>query len=274
LDLTNREAIFNFVSKVVPDLVIDAAAKVGGIGANSAKPVDFLTINLQIQVNLMDACHNANVERLIFLGSSCIYPRDAKQPINENSLMSGPLESTNSAYAIAKIAGIEMIKSYRNQHGRKWISLMPTNMYGPRDNFHLQEGHVLPSLINRFVSATKEGAPHIELWGTGSPLREFLFSEDLARAVVVAESSYDDDLHVNVGSDEEISIRELATLLAEASGYKGEVVWNKDKPDGVPRKVLDSTRMRSMGWTPLVHLEEGISKTVKWFNENYFEARK
>jgi GDP-L-fucose synthase len=208
------------------------------------------------------------VERFVFLGSSCIYPRDCQQPIKEEYLLSGQLESTNSAYAVAKIAGIELIKSYRKQYGRRWISLMPTNMYGPRDNFDIETGHVLPALINKFVSAVNESQSKVMMWGDGSPRREFLHSIDLAKAIIIATEKYDDDLHLNVGSGEEISIRELATLVADQTGYQGEIAWDTSKPNGTPRKVLNSERIKALGWNPEISIAEGIKSTIEWFKEN------
>ena len=273
VNLLDRDRTFEFMRDVKPSVVIDAAAIVGGIGANNSYPVDFLSKNLQIQANLMDAAHVANVERFVFLGSSCIYPRECPQPIKEEYLMTGPLEETNSAYAIAKIAGIEMIKSYRKQFKRRWISLMPTNMYGPRDNFSLSNGHVLPSLINRFVSATESGAQDVVLWGTGNPKREFLHSRDLAEATLFMLEKYDGDSHVNVGTGEDLSIKELATLIAREANFKGEIKWDRDKPDGTPRKLLDVSRIKALGWTPAVSLEEGVRETIDWFRTNESKVR-
>lgn len=273
VNLLDRDRTFEFMRDVKPSVVIDAAAIVGGIGANNSFPVDFLSKNLQIQANLMDAAHVANVERFVFLGSSCIYPRECPQPIKEEYLMTGPLEETNSAYAIAKIAGIEMIKSYRKQFKRRWISLMPTNMYGPRDNFSLSNGHVLPSLINRFVSATESGAQDVVLWGTGNPKREFLHSRDLAEATLFMLEKYDGDSHVNVGTGEDLSIKELATLIAREANFKGEIKWDRDKPDGTPRKLLDVSRIKALGWTPAVSLEEGVRETIDWFRINESKVR-
>ena len=268
VNLLDRNATFAFVNDLKPELIIDAAAIVGGIGSNNSFPVDFLSKNLQIQNNLMDSAHAANVERFVFLGSSCIYPRDCQQPIKEEYLLSGQLESTNSAYAVAKIAGIELIKSYRKQYGRRWISLMPTNMYGPRDNFDIETGHVLPALINKFVSAVNESHSKVTMWGDGSPRREFLHSIDLAKAIILATEKYDDDLHLNVGSGEEISIRELATLVADQTGYQGEIAWDTSKPNGTPRKVLNSDRIKALGWNPEISIAEGIKSTIEWFKEN------
>jgi GDP-L-fucose synthase len=268
VNLIDRQATFEFINDHKPNIVIDAAAIVGGIGANNSFPVDFLSKNLQMQNNLMDASHAANVERFVFLGSSCIYPRDCPQPIKEEYLLTGPLESTNSAYAIAKIAGIELVKSYRKQFNRRWISLMPTNMYGPRDNFDLNTSHVLPALINRFVTAMRTGASEVTLWGTGAPKREFLHSRDLASAVLMAIEKYDSDLHLNVGTGEDLTIKDLAHLVGILAGFKGQTLWDATKPDGTPRKVMDVSRLKAMGWNPKIALEDGIQETIRWFEAN------
>ena len=273
VDLLDRKATFEFISAAKPDLVIDAAAIVGGIGANNNFPVDFLSKNIQMQSNLMDAAHAANVERFVFLGSSCIYPRDCAQPIKEEYLMTGPLEQTNSAYAVAKIAGIELIRSYRKQFNRKWISLMPTNMYGPNDNFDLESSHVLPALINRFVTATKNGDHSVTLWGTGSSKREFLHVDDLASATLLAVEKYDDGAHLNVGTGEDLPIADLALMISRLSGFSGKIEWDSSKPDGTPRKVLDVTKMKNLGWAPAISLEAGISSTIEWFKDNSMVKR-
>ena len=267
VDLLDLQATKKFLKDVAPSMVIDAAARVGGIGANNAFPVEFLTDNIRIQSNLMDAAHDAKVERFIFLGSSCIYPRDCAQPIKEEYLMTGPLERTNSAYAIAKIAGIELINSYRKEYGHKWISLMPTNLYGPNDNFELQGSHVLPAFIRRFVEATEKSAPAETLWGTGAPKREFLHVDDLANAVLIASEKYDSSMHLNIGSGEDLSIKELAELVADIAGYKGEIKWDSSKPDGTPRKVLDVTKAKSLGWAPAISLRDGIASAMNWYKE-------
>ena len=273
VDLLDRKATFEFINAAKPDLVIDAAAIVGGIGANNNFPVDFLSKNIQMQSNLMDAAHAANVERFVFLGSSCIYPRDCVQPIKEEYLMTGPLEQTNSAYAVAKIAGIELIRSYRKQFNRKWISLMPTNMYGPNDNFDLESSHVLPALINRFVTATKNGDRSVTLWGTGSPKREFLHVDDLATATLLAVEKYDDGAHLNVGTGEDLPIADLALMISRLSGFSGKIEWDSSKPDGTPRKVLDVTKMKNLGWAPVISLEAGIASTIEWFKDNSMAKR-
>ena len=267
VDLLDLSATKKFLKDVAPSMVIDAAARVGGIGANNAFPVEFLTDNIRIQSNLMDAAHDAKVGRFIFLGSSCIYPRDCAQPIKEEYLMTGPLETTNSAYAIAKIAGIELINSYRKEYGHKWISLMPTNLYGPNDNFELQGSHVLPAFIRRFVEATEKNAPTETLWGTGAPKREFLHVDDLANAVLIASEKYDSSMHLNIGSGQDLSIKELAELVADIAGYKGEIKWDSSKPDGTPRKVLDVTKAKSLGWSPAISLRDGIASAMNWYKE-------
>jgi len=267
VDLLDFDKTNQFFNDVKPTLVVDAAARVGGISANDAFPVEFLEDNIRIQTNLMHSAHNANVKKFIFLGSSCIYPRDCKQPIREEYFMTGPLEATNSAYAIAKIAGIELINSYRKQYGYKWISLMPTNLYGPGDNFDLNGSHVFPALIRRFVEAVEADIQKIVLWGSGSPKREFLHVDDLARAVLLASEKYDSSLHLNIGTGVDISIKDLAQKIAEASGFEGEILWDTSKPDGTPRKVLEVSRIKQLGWSPRVTLEEGITSTIRWYKD-------
>ena len=265
VDLLDRDATFEFIKFAKPSLIVDAAAKVGGIGANNSFPVEFLADNLRIQSNLMEAAHAANVEKFIFLGSSCIYPRDCAQPIKEEYLLTGPLEETNSAYAVAKIAGIELIKSFRKEYGRQWISLMPTNLYGPRDNFELQGSHVLPAFIRRFVEAAEKGVAVETLWGTGSPKREFLHVDDLATAVIHLGNNYNAAEHLNIGTGEDLTIKELAELVAELAGFKGELAWDSSKPDGTPRKVLDVSKAKALGWSPKISLRDGIASTVDWY---------
>ena len=265
VDLMDGAATQQFLMIAKPDLVVDAAAKVGGIGANNTFPVEFLSDNITIQGNLMNAAHAVGVDKFVFLGSSCIYPRDCAQPIKEEYLMTGPLEATNSAYAIAKIAGIELINSYRKEYGTQWISLMPTNLYGPRDNFDSVASHVLPAFISRFVDAAESGAEKVVLWGSGSPLREFLHVDDLAQAVVVASEKYDSSLHLNVGTGEDLSIRELAGVVAKSAGFSGKIEWDSSKPDGTPRKVLDVSRIKALGWKPTITLEEGVASTITWY---------
>jgi GDP-L-fucose synthase len=267
VDFLDASATLDFIQSIKPTLIVDAAAKVGGIGANNAFPVDFLTDNIKIQSNLMSAAHSTGVPNFVFLGSSCIYPRDCAQPIKEEYLMTGPLEATNSAYAVAKIAGIELVNSYRKQYGTKWISLMPTNLYGPRDNFDLAVSHVLPAFIRRFVDAAECGARKVTLWGSGTPLREFLHVEDLALAVVIASENYDSSHHLNVGSGEEISIKDLADKVALLADFTGEIEWDSSKLDGTPRKVLDVSRIRALGWKPAITLDEGIASTIAWYKE-------
>jgi GDP-L-fucose synthase len=267
VDLLDRKATFAYIADHKPETIIDAAAMVGGIGANNSYPVDFLSKNIQIQTNLMDAAHAAKVPGFLFLGSSCIYPRDCAQPIREEYLLTGPLELTNSAYAVAKIAGIELIKSYRKQYGYKWISAMPTNLYGPNDNFDLENSHVFPALIRKFSEAAKSGNP-VQLWGTGSPKREFLHVDDLAKAVAVLLTKYDADSHINIGSGEDVTIKDLATSIALATGFTGDIKWDATKPDGTPRKVMDVSRIKALGWKPEISLQDGIAQTVEWYQSN------
>ena len=269
VDLLDRKATFDFIHDYSPELIIDAAAIVGGIAANNKFRVEFLSKNLQIQNNLMDASHESNVERFVFLGSSCIYPRQCPQPIKEEYLMTGPLETTNSAYAIAKIAGIELIKSYRKQYSRRWISLMPTNMYGPRDNYDLETGHVFPALINRYVTARRNGVSEVTLWGTGSAMREFMHSSDLASAVLLASEKYDSDLHLNIGTGVDLTIKDLALRISKFSNFNGETKWDSSKPDGTPQKVLDVSRLKALGWEPKISLDHGIQETIAYFEANY-----
>ena len=267
VDLSDLAATKDFLGNLKPDLVIDAAARVGGIGANDSFPVEFLTENLTIQGNLMAAAHFAKVDRFIFLGSSCIYPRDCAQPIKEEYLMTGPLETTNSAYAIAKIAGIELINSYRKEFGAKWISLMPTNLYGPNDNFSLNHSHVLPALIRRFIEAVEGGADSVTLWGTGTPKREFLHVQDLAKAILIAVESYDSSQHLNIGTGVDITIKVLAEKIAAAAGFAGEILWDSTKPDGTLRKVMDVSKVQALGWKSSITLDDGIGSTMAWYKE-------
>jgi GDP-L-fucose synthase len=267
VDLMDANATEDFIGRSKPSLIVDAAAMVGGIGANNAYPVEFLRDNLTIQGNLMRAAHKAEVPNFVFLGSSCIYPRDCAQPIKEEYLMTGPLEATNSAYAVAKIAGIEMINSYRKEYGTKWISLMPTNLYGPKDNYDLANSHVLPAFIRRFVEAAESGAKKVTLWGSGAPHREFLHVDDLAQAVLLASEKYDSSMHLNVGTGEDLSIKDLAQKVADAAGFTGEIEWDATKPDGTPRKVLDVSRMKALGWKPTITLDEGVASTIAWYKE-------
>jgi GDP-L-fucose synthase len=268
VDLLDRAKTFSFIKDLKPTLIIDAAAKVGGVGSNNAYPVEFLSQNLQIQSNLMDAAHEARVEKFVFLGSSCIYPRNCAQPIKEDYLLTGELEQTNSAYAVAKIAGIELIKSYRKEYGHTWISVMPTNLYGPNDNFDLENSHVLPALIRKFVEAKRDNSSEVVLWGSGTPLREFLHVDDLAKAILICLEKYDDAQQINIGSGDEISIKDLGQKIANLTGFTGKVVWDANRPDGTPRKVLDSTKINKLGWKRAITLDQGIASTVKWYQEN------
>jgi GDP-L-fucose synthase len=268
VDLFDKVATVEFMSSLKPTAVIDAAGKVGGIAANDKQPVAFLTENLLIQGNLMEAAHRAKVPRFVFLGSSCIYPRDAKQPIKEEYLNTGPLEKTNSAYAIAKIAGIELVNSYRKEFGHKWISLMPTNLYGPRDNFELESSHVLPALIRKFVDAKFNRSSSVTLWGTGNPRREFLHVDDLATAVEISLKSYDSEMHLNIGTGEDMTIKELALLISELTGFQGEILWDSRKADGTPQKLLDIQRVQKLGWRPQISLRDGIQSTIDWYTKN------
>lgn len=273
LDLKDREAVFEFFAETKPRYVVLAAAKVGGILANNTYPVDFLSDNLRIQVNVLDAAQEHDVERLLFLGSSCIYPKFAEQPIREDSLLTGHLEPTNDAYAIAKIAGIVQIQAIRRQYGLPWISAMPTNLYGPGDNFSPTGSHVLPALIRRYDEAAKSGAQVVTNWGTGSPRREFLHVDDMASACLHLLENYDGPSQVNVGTGSDVTIRELASLVASAVGYTGEIAWDTTKPDGTPRKLLDVSKLSDSGWSASIELEEGVRKTVEWFRENSLSVR-
>ena len=268
VDLRERDATFDLLTTVRPDVVVDAAARVGGIMANRDFPVEFLSDNLRIQTNLMDASHAAGVERFLFLGSSCIYPKFADQPIREDSLLTGQLEPTNDAYAIAKIAGILAIQGYRREYSRGWISAMPTNLYGPGDNFDFASSHVLPAMIRRLHEAKVSGAPSVTMWGTGSPRREFLHVDDLAAACFHLLETYDDPQTINVGTGEDLTIFDLAHTVANVVGYEGDLLWDTSKPDGTPRKLLDVTRLRSLGWDPRIGLVDGIRSTYDWYRAN------
>jgi GDP-L-fucose synthase len=268
LDLTDRTAVFAEMKTLQPDALVIAAAKVGGIGANSAFPVDFLSRNLQIQTNLLDAAHAANVGRVLFLGSSCIYPKFAAQPIMESALLQGELEKTNEAYAVAKIAGLKLVQAYNRQFGHNWISAMPTNLYGPRDNFDVATAHVIPALISRIHTAKMIGEARVEIWGDGTPLREFLHVSDLACAALTLLERYQKEDLVNIGSGHEITISGLAFLISKVIGFKGDITFNSDRPNGTPRKLLDSSRISSLDWKPRVELEAGISSTYDWFLQN------
>lgn len=265
LDLTDSAAVQAFFDAHRPEFVFDAAAKVGGILANDSYPADFLLDNLKIQNNLIEASWRAGVSKFLFLGSSCIYPKHAPQPMKEEHLLTGPLEPTNEWYAIAKIAGIKLCQAFRKQHGFNAIALMPTNLYGPGDNFNLQGSHVLPALIRKFHEARESGAPSVEIWGSGTPRREFLHVDDLADAAVFLMARYDDPEIINVGVGEDVSIRELAGLVGDIVGFTGELVFDTSKPDGTPRKLLDVSRLSSLGWRPKTELADGIRSTYQWF---------
>lgn len=269
LDLCDRDAVFDFMGQHKPEAVIIAAAKVGGIVANSNFPVEFLSENVQVQTNLMDAAHKFNVEHLVFLGSSCIYPKFAPQPISEDSLLTGPLEETNEAYAIAKIAGVKLVQAYRKEFGRKWTSAMPTNLYGPGDNFDPQTSHVLPALLRKFHEAKLSGAESVTLWGSGTPRREFLHVDDLAKAVLFLLQGYDEATAINVGTGVDVEISELANLIAEVTNFQGSIDWDTSKPDGTPRKLLDVSRINQLGWNSEILLTDGIRSTYEWFVQNH-----
>jgi len=268
LDLMDLAAVRRFFEKEKPDMVIDAAATVGGIKANSDAPVDFLLNNLTIQNNLISSAHEVGVARLLFLGSSCIYPKLAPQPIEEESLLTGPLEPTNEWYAIAKIAGLKLCQAYRRQFGSSFISAMPTNLYGPNDNFDLETSHVLPALIRKFHDAQKSGAGRVVLWGTGSPKREFLHVDDAASACFHLLECYDGEAPLNLGCGVDVTIRELAEIVAGIVEFEGKVEWDTRMPDGTPRKLLDVSKIRSLGWQPRISLEDGIRGTYAWFLAN------
>lgn len=267
LDLRDRPAVDRFFDRARPDYVVLAAAKVGGILANATYPADFLSDNLRIQVNVLDAAARTAVRKVLFLGSSCIYPKLAPQPIREDSLLTGKLEPTNDAYAIAKIAGVLHVQALRRQHGLPYISAMPTNLYGPGDNFHPTNSHVLPALIRRFHEAAADGRRQVTLWGTGTPRREFLHVDDLASACLVLLERYDEAEPINVGVGDDVTIRQLADMVADVVGYGGEVLWDAEKPDGTPRKLLDVSRIHALGWQAQIGLREGIGATYRWFVE-------
>ncbi|MGH3633395.1 GDP-L-fucose synthase family protein [Mycobacterium sp.] len=274
LDLTDRAAAFDFVHELRPQVIIDAAARVGGIMANSTYPADFLSENLQIQVNLLDAAAAARVPRLLFLGSSCIYPKHAAQPISEEALLTGPLEPTNDAYAIAKIAGILQVQAVRHQYGLPWISAMPSNLYGPGDNFSPADSHLMPALIRRYEEAKISDAPQVTNWGTGTPRRELLHVDDLASACLYLLAHFDGPTHINVGTGVDHTVGEIADMVAKAVGYAGETRWDPTKPDGTPRKLLDVSALREAGWRPEIPLWNGIESTVAWYRANAAAARK
>ena len=268
VDLLDRTATFNYLNKLKPNAVIDAAAKVGGISANNTYPVEFLSENIRIQTNLIDAAHSTNVEKFVFLASSCVYPKNCPQPIKEEYVLTGALESTNSAYAIAKLAGIELIKAYRKEFGHKWITAMPTNLYGPNDNFDLESSHVFPALIRKFIEAKKSNANTVNLWGTGEPRREFLHVDDLAKAIIVCLDNYDADQQINIGTGIDLTVAELAEKIAKNTGFAGSINWDVDREDGTPQKVLDIQKITNLGWKPTINLDQGIKLTVEWYLEN------
>lgn len=274
LDLTDQAAVRAFFEEERPDVVVLAAAKVGGINANQSKPAEFAYENMQIQCNVIKCCHDYKVKKLLFLGSTCIYPKMAPQPIPESALLTGPLETTNEAYAIAKISGLEMCKFFKMQYGDDFISCMPTNLYGPYDNYELSGSHVMPAMIRKFHEAKVNSAPSVELWGTGTPLREFLYSDDMADACVFLLEHYDGLEHVNIGTGKEVTIKQLAELVKKTVGYEGEIVWNSDMPDGTPRKLTDVSKLHSLGFMHKVELEEGVKLAYDWFKENIDIARK
>jgi len=269
LDLRDADATLRVFEELLPTVVVLAAARVGGIVANSTFPVEFLEDNLKIQLGVMGAARALQVPRLLFLGSSCIYPRLAPQPIPEEALLTGPLEPTNDAYAIAKIAGIMHVQSVRREDGLPWISAMPTNLYGPGDNFHPEHSHVLPGLLRRCHEAREQGLDTLSVWGSGEPRREFLHVDDLADACVTLLEKYDDPVPINVGVGSDVSIRELVGLIVDAVGYQGEITFDRSRPDGTPRKLLDTSRLQALGWTPQITLEQGIASTYAWFQEHY-----
>jgi GDP-L-fucose synthase len=269
LDLTDQNNVYQFFDKIRPEYVILAAAKVGGINANNTMPAEFIYQNLMIQNNVIQSSHIFKVKKLLFLGSTCIYPKMAPQPIKEDSLLAGPLEITNEAYAIAKIAGLEMCKFYKRQYGDNFISCMPTNLYGPNDNYDLNSSHVLPALIRKFHEAKECNADYVEIWGSGKPLREFLYVDDMADACVYLMEHYNEEQHINIGTGEEISIAELASIIKGIVRYKGELKFNPSMPDGTPRKLTDVTKLHNLGWKHKINLQSGIELAYDWFTKNY-----
>lgn len=268
LDLRDRDATAAYFQTYRPAYVIDAAAKVGGIIANATYPYDFISDNLRIQVNLLDAALASGVERFLFLGSACIYPKITPQPITETALMTGPLEESNQAYAVAKIAGVFQVQAARQQHGKHWISAMPTNLYGPGDNFSPTNSHVFPALIRRYVEAADAGAESVTNWGTGTPTREFLHSRDMAAGALFLLENYDGDEPINLGVGADLPLRDLADMVAKAAGYEGRTRWDTTRPDGTPRRMMDVSRLRSLGWEPAIGLEQGIAEVVAWYRAN------
>jgi GDP-L-fucose synthase len=274
VDLRDQKASIELLKDLKPDWVFLAAARVGGIYANSTFPADFIYDNLMIQTNVLHGAHLSGVTKLLFLGSSCIYPKFAPQPMKEESLLSGYLEATNKPYAIAKIAGIIMSQAYNKQYGTNFISVMPTNLYGPNDNFHLKDSHVIPALLRKTHEAKVSGAEFVEIWGTGDPMREFLHVDDLADACVFLMENYDSGKIVNIGVEQDISVRDLAHLIREIVGFEGEIRFNPDMPDGTPRKLLDTTRLSALGWKPSRSLRQGLAETYQWYLENLDNLRK
>ncbi|WP_280514435.1 GDP-L-fucose synthase [Chthonobacter albigriseus] len=268
VDLRRQDSVERFIADEKPDAIVVAAAKVGGILANDTRPAEFLYDNLMIEANIIHAAHQNDVNRLVFLGSSCIYPKFAPQPMTEDALLTGPLESTNEWYAIAKIAGIKLCQAYRKQYGRDYVSAMPTNLYGPNDNFDLQSSHVLPALMVKIHDAHASGAPTVPVWGTGTPRREFLHVDDCADGIVFIMKSYSGAEHLNLGTGVDVSIRELAESIARTVGYRGEFVFDTSKPDGTPRKLMNVDRMKALGWQARIPLDDGIRTTYQWFLEN------
>lgn len=273
LELTDQQAVRAFFEEERPDVVVLAAAKVGGINANNTTPAEFIYDNMQVQCNVIHCCHQYKVKKLLFLGSTCIYPKMAPQPIPEDALLTGPLEVTNEAYAVAKIAGMEMCKFYKRQYGDDFISCMPTNLYGSHDNYDLKGSHVLPAMIRKFHEAKMSSSPAVELWGTGTPLREFLYVDDMADACVFLLENYSGEQHVNIGTGKEVTIKQLAEMVKAVVGFEGEIIWNDSMPDGTPRKLTDVTKLHSLGWRHKIELEEGIGMAYEWFKENVDNAR-
>lgn len=268
LNLTSQQEVRDFFASEQPEIVVLAAAKVGGINANNTAPADFAYENMQIQCNVIKCSHDFHVKKLLFLGSTCIYPKLAPQPIPEEALLTGPLEETNEAYAIAKIAGMEMCRFFKQQYGDNFISCMPTNLYGPHDNYDLSGSHVMPAMIRKFHDAKVNNSSSVELWGTGTPLREFLYVDDMADACVFLLENYNGERHVNIGTGKEITIKELAETVQRVVGYQGEIVWNGDMPDGMPRKLTDVSKLHALGWKHKIELEDGIKLAYQWFREN------
>ncbi len=272
-DITDLDSINRLISQIRPRVIVAAAARVGGLIANHRFPVEFLEDNVIGQTYLMQSAHKHDVEKFVFLGSSCIYPKNAEQPISERSLLTGELEPTNEAYAIAKIAGLKLVQSYRREYGRKWISVMPTNLFGINDNFDLETSHALPALMRKFHEAKIKDQPDVELWGSGKPKREFMFSDDFAEALLFVIDNYDSDEPINIGTGADISIRDLSEIMIRVTGYRGSVSWNRDIPDGTYRKLLDTSKLSTLGWQSNIQLETAIEKTYLWFEANFENTR-